>query len=234
MPSCSSDRHILPTTAQDAEREMEEAFESDKDDDTHSIHETTPWNQSNGNNNDENLGPTISIGYRQTMNAVPGAYDFEREYEYDCPPPGSPPRPSANALPNDFGNSNGVLPSSPTRPSMPRPSFLRRIAGTVLPTHYVRVPSEPDASRTVGGGTENDGVFTNVMAKPQRQRMVQTEDGDLHIVPEEVQKDALPVSGSPSLCILTKRDIWTNIHSLTWRRKLMQCPLIGRQRFMLP
>ncbi|KAJ7727309.1 hypothetical protein DFH07DRAFT_757799 [Mycena maculata] len=122
---------------------------------------------------------------------VPGAYDFNREY--DCPPPGSPPRPSALALPNDIGNSNGRLPTEPVIPPAPRSSFFRRAVGAILPTHYARLPaSDPVPSGVRGGGIENDGVFANVMAKPQRARTITTEDGEIYMVPEDNQKEPPP------------------------------------------
>ncbi|KAJ3566142.1 hypothetical protein NP233_g7183 [Leucocoprinus birnbaumii] len=193
MPSSTRYRPLLPTTAQDAEREMEDAFESDdNDDDTHSVHETTPLTNVSNDDDSAAVGPFSSSHRRTASGAIPGAYDFEREYEYDYPPPGSPPRPSDRALPNDFGNTNGVLPSPPIQPSAPRRSFVRRIVGSLLPSHYSRVPTEAGSSRAIGGGTENDGVFANVMAKPQRPRVVRTENGDTHVVPEEAQKEVPP------------------------------------------
>lgn len=172
---------------------MEEAFESDNDDDADSVHESTPLTNTNSNGDDSTAADPLPGQHRRmTSSTIPGAYDFEREYEYDYPPPGSPPGPSASALPNDFGNTNGVLPSSPVQPPAPRRSFFRRIAGTLLPSHYVRVPTEAGSSRTIGGGTENDGVFANVMAKPQRPRVIRTENGETHMVPEEVQKEVPP------------------------------------------
>lgn len=195
MPSSSRYRPLLPNTAQDAERELDEAFESDNDDDVRFVHELTPLTNTGRSDDNSALSSAVSSGHRRMASSViPGAYDFEREYEYDYPPPGSPPRPSTSALPNDIGNTNGVLPTAPSKPSVPRPSFFRRIAGTVLPTHYVRVPTEMGSSRVIGGGTENDGVFANVMAKPQRTRRVRTENGDIHMVPEEIQKEVPPVS----------------------------------------
>jgi hypothetical protein len=172
-----------PRSAPDAGRELDDAFESDNDDDGNT--ESTPlanYTQSR----DAGLPETDD-----TTSSIPGAYDFERDYDY--PPPGSPPRPSAVALPNDYGNSNGQVPTSPVRISAPRPSFFRRAVGAVLPTHYARVPTESQSTGTRGGGIENDGVFANVMAKPQRARVVRTADGDTHLVPEEVQKEAPPV-----------------------------------------
>lgn len=126
---------------------------------------------------------------------APGAYDFEREY--DIPPPGSPPRPSALALPNNYGNSNGLVPSGPIdAPITPKqPSFFRRAVAAILPTHYVPVPVA-SSSGPLGGGTENDGVFANVQAKPTVNNLMNppTEGGDVHLVVEETQKEAPPVS----------------------------------------
>jgi len=123
-------------------------------------------------------------------------YDFEREFDYVRPPPGSPPRPSAVALPNDFGNSNGLLPSSPVDapPTTHRPSFFRRAVGAILPTHYTRLPTTGGLTpaRIVGGGTQNDGVFANVTAKPTRPVQARTDDGDVYVMPEEAQSNAPP------------------------------------------
>ncbi|TFK40279.1 hypothetical protein BDQ12DRAFT_628147 [Crucibulum laeve] len=171
-----------PRSAPDAQREMEDAFESDNEDDGHNDHESTPLN----------LTAHSRTHSQARAQEVPGAYDFEREYEYDFPPPGSPPAPSSTALPNDIGNSNGQLPSTPIRPSMPGPSFFRRAVGAILPTHYARVPVDAQGSRARGGGIENDGVFANVMAKPQVARTIRTEDGNIHMVPEDNQKEAPP------------------------------------------
>ncbi|ESK93207.1 metal homeostatis protein bsd2 [Moniliophthora roreri MCA 2997] len=166
--------------------ELNAAFDGEDE----SEDESTPLNR----NQNGSTTPT-STSHSQTTSdnqaqPVPGAYDFERDYDH--PPPGSPPGPSALALPNDFGNSNGLLPSSPIRPQF-------QVVGAVLPTHYARVPTEEGGSgagngrRTrIGGGTENDGVFANVMAKPQPAQVVHMPDGNVHLVPEEVQKEAPP------------------------------------------
>jgi hypothetical protein len=159
----------------DAERELEDAFGSDDEDD-HT--ETTPLT---GGNVERSTAPQ----------SVPGSYNFERDY--DIPPPGSPPGPSSRALPNTIGNSNGLIPTTPAQaPEAPRRSFFRRLAGSVLPTHYTRVETQPAAVR--GGGTENDGVFANVMAKPQVGRMVRNERGEeTYMLPEDMQSQAPPV-----------------------------------------
>jgi len=163
-----------PQSQPNAERELEDAFdESDGDDDI----ESTPLTQAHNH--------AVAA---ERQDSFAGTYDFERDYDY--PPPGSPPRPSAFALPNDIGNSNGQLPTSPVRHSLPQPSFFRRALGGILPTHYAPVPT--DSAIRVGGGVENDGVFANVMAKPGRARAVRTENGDVHMVPEDSSQDAPP------------------------------------------
>lgn len=167
----------IQPSAPDAERELNDAFDSEDHDDN-ILHESTPLNQTG-----------------DAVNPIPGAYDFEREYDF--PPPGSPPGPTSRALPNDYGNSNGLMPSSPVRNSQRRagPSFFRRAVGALLPSHYVRVPTEAQPSRTIGGGMDNDGVFANVMAKPQRSQVVRTENGEVYVVPEDSNhKDIPPVS----------------------------------------
>lgn len=178
-----------PRSIPDAEREMHEAFQLDDDEDENHT-ESTPL--THGYTTVLSGRPNISVA------TTPATYDFEREYDYDFPPPGSPPDPSA-ARPNNIGNTNGVLPGSPERPEPSRPSFFRRIAGTLLPQHYQRVPSEAVSHRAVGGGMENDGVFANVMAKPVRGVEVHDEDGGVYVVPEDAQNQAPPVSPPLSL-----------------------------------
>lgn len=93
-----------------------------------------------------------------------------RRVSYDLAPPGSPPPPPRpdRAIPwNNLGNSNGIIPSLPAGPSRPlrASGWLARAAGALLPTHY--------AQRV----TPNDGVFSNVTAKPTVPRQV--DEGEL-------------------------------------------------------
>jgi len=172
---------------------MADAFDLEDDaDDHHSAHdETTPLTH-DSNQPPPALSATGHVFSRGTT-SIPGAYDFEREYDF--PPPGSPPTPSSRALPNDFGNSNGFLPMSPIQVPKPRVSFFRRAVGAVLPTHYARVATtETHSTRPTGGGIENDGVFANVTAKPQRATVVHTEDGGIYMAPENSQDQGPPVS----------------------------------------
>ena len=180
-----------PSSSHDPEGELEAAFELNDDD------EDEDRDQKGGRGRSQAL--TINTATTKTTTipaplgsaARAGGYDFERQ-DYDFPPPGSPPPPTSRALPNDFGNSNGIVPSSPAVSQPPRPSFFRRAMGVFLPSQYTRVATSESSSRPVGGGTENDGVFANVAAKPQPGRMVQSDDGNF-VVPEEVQKEMPPV-----------------------------------------
>ncbi|KAH7916172.1 hypothetical protein BJ138DRAFT_1122085 [Hygrophoropsis aurantiaca] len=159
--------------------EMEAAFEDPESDDEQ----------------DSETHPMLANTSISTPSA-PGTYDFEAPaYDYDCPPPGSPPPPSTSAVPNSHGNSNGIIPvfTLDTTPAPPRSSgWFRRTAANVLPSHYVNrwgiLPARPSV---VGGGTNNDGVFANVTAKPSRGIRVQDGD-DVHIVPEETSRDTPP------------------------------------------
>ncbi|KAI0307307.1 hypothetical protein B0F90DRAFT_1807943 [Multifurca ochricompacta] len=146
--------------------ELEAAFEEDDDDDD--------------NSNDE---------HSESL------YDFENFDYASFPPPGSPPRPSSSALPNDFGNSNGLIPSPSDVLHVhgSRANWFRRTARTILPNsliHRLQLDYEPTPV-VVGGGTNNDGVFANVTAKPSRPVLLRDGD-DVYLVPEESQKDAPP------------------------------------------
>lgn len=158
----------------EADRELDEAFASDEEDEQHDLEEPA------------HMSPSP-----RPDSTTAAVYDFERDFDYVRPPPGSPPRPSALALPNDIGNSNGLVPSSPVIAPIHRPSFFRRAIG-ILPTHYTRLPTTSH-SRAIGGGTQNDGVFTNVAAKPSRQVQLRTDDGNVYVMPEEAQNTAPPV-----------------------------------------
>ncbi|KAG6331401.1 hypothetical protein ID866_7687 [Astraeus odoratus] len=195
----------LPTQqpSRDADRELDEAFASDDEDNDdlqqarqhYSLDraQTGPTQPVQGVAADTSSNKAGSDG---PGTCAPAPYDFERDFDYVRPPPGSPPRPSAAAVPNDIGNTNGILPTSPIDPAsgIPRPSFFRRAVGAILPTHYTRLPSSAEGSHSTvwGGGTENDGVFSNVTAKPSASVRTRAGDNDIHMVPEEEQSVAPP------------------------------------------
>ncbi|KAF8573538.1 hypothetical protein K439DRAFT_1399704 [Ramaria rubella] len=190
--------------ARDAEHELHAAFESDDDsDDDEQCGENTPLHPLNTliPCTDDPLtsiraSDAIESSYTQQHATIPGSYDFEADpFDYAAPPPGSPPGPTTFALPNRYGNSNGQLPSNPVIPrrSGPRTGFFRRAVGALLPSHYQSLPTEEGSSMgpARGGGTNNDGVFANMTAKPGRGVVIH-EGESIHVVPEEVQKEVPP------------------------------------------
>jgi hypothetical protein len=168
-----------PQTDLDAEREMDDAFDEDDHDNQG---ETTPLTL----NQPRSPVPAGQLSLRGSAQTVSNAYDFERDYDH--PPPGSPPTVSTHAFPNNYGNSNGLLPTSPINRSPPQ-SILRRTFAGLLPQSYQRIRDD----RPRGGGTDNDGVFANVSAKPAPPVSVVTDNGDVYMVPEETQQEAPPV-----------------------------------------
>ncbi|KAL1730030.1 hypothetical protein EV714DRAFT_250925 [Schizophyllum commune] len=187
-------RYAPIPTSTDAERELDDAFGPDDDGDHHETAPLTGRRQS-ADHYDDRQYDDRQHGGEQATSALAGGYDFDREYEYDRPPPGSPPAPSARALPNDYGNTNGEIPTAPAQPTPPRPriGILRRAMGAILPTHYAPLPqTEVVPAHAVGGGLQNDGVFANVTAKPDRGQLVRATNGETYVMPEDAQKDTPP------------------------------------------
>ncbi|KAJ2930229.1 hypothetical protein H1R20_g6896, partial [Candolleomyces eurysporus] len=179
-----SDRHPHP----DLDDEVEAAFDyREDDDDDRDASESQPLNP-----NASQTAPRPQAPPPPPANA-PGTYNFEI-VDYDYPPPGSPPPLSSHALPNEFGNSNGLVPEF-DRDAVPqfRQPWWKRAASTVLPqsvAHRFGVSTDRPTG-LVGGGTGNDGVFANVTAKPTAP--VRIQDGDeTYIVPEDTQQEAPP------------------------------------------
>lgn len=159
-------------TQRDQEEEMAAAFDySEDEDDDQNTSETQPLNSQSSSNNPPDLTTSSPSQPAQLQSAIttsrsPGTYDFEN-VDYDYPPPGSPPPPSTRALPNSYGNSNGLVPSfDSVQP--PRRNWFQRTAASVLPSGVAERlglgPQRP--SGPIGSGTSNDGVFANVTAKP--------------------------------------------------------------------
>ncbi|KAF8812570.1 hypothetical protein BYT27DRAFT_7183016 [Phlegmacium glaucopus] len=167
-------------TQHDREVEMQAAFDySDDEDDEHTSSEAHPLNP-------VTTAP-ISL---PTPTHVPGTYNFDT-VDYDYPPPGSPPPPSALALPNNHGNSNGLVPEFDPLSSRPRRMWFQRAAVTVLPSSILSAMGLAPPSGPIGGGTNNDGVFANVTAKPTAPNRVQDGD-DIYVVPEDARQEAPP------------------------------------------
>jgi hypothetical protein len=220
----------LPNPRSNPEREIADDFDLDEDVDNHHYKSTPPSLTHNNRRTPSAIGHVFP---RETT-SIPGTYDFEREYDF--PPPGSPPRPSSRALPNDFGNSNGLLPVAPVQiVPKPRVPFYRRAFGAILPTHYARVPTtQTRPARLTGGGIENDGVFANIMVKPQLSRVIRTEDGDIYMAPENTQEQTPPVRCLYILSLCLEKIQTSNIFfSPIWKHRQKLFLLTGRQQFML-
>lgn len=168
---------------------MEDAFDvSDDEDEREQEQETRP------------MIPTAQAGLSSddipSSNNNNNLYNFE--YDYMMPPPGSPPRPSARAIPdNVFGNSNGYVPVSVQIPrsSTSQSGWIQRNLVPFLPRRLSSNTSQQP--RLIGGGSNNDGVFANVVAKPTVStendlRSVEEGSSNAHVVPEFEQKDAPP------------------------------------------
>ncbi|KAF9569331.1 hypothetical protein CPC08DRAFT_653274 [Agrocybe pediades] len=179
LPNPTEDRQAAQRNRED---EMQAAFDYSDDEDEHNTSESHPLNPT----------PT-SPSIVQPPPHTPGTYNFE-SVDYDYPPPGSPPPPSSTALPNEYGNSNGLIPNfNASQSHGPRRMWFQRAAASVVPNSVLQriglAPQRP--SGPVGGGTNNDGVFANVTAKPSPPVRVQDGD-DTYLVPEETRNEAPP------------------------------------------
>ncbi|KAG7096802.1 hypothetical protein E1B28_004211 [Marasmius oreades] len=174
-----------PRSDLDAEHELEAAFDNSDDEDDLDVSETHPLTSST---------PSAPTHKTPTTARTTGTYDFEN-VDYDYPPPGSPPPPSTRALPNNHGNTNGLVPTLDIDPSVhaPRRNWFQRTFTAVLPSRYAERLGYTQHRLTgaIGGGSNNDGVFANVTAKPSRPVTIQ--DGDeTYIVPEDSRAEAPP------------------------------------------
>lgn len=148
----------------DQDRELNAAFDEEDEE------ETTPLTR-----------PAVHSSQHDRSSSSSG-YDFERtELSWDQRPPLGEP-----------WHGTGILPTGPVQiPQPSRPNIFRRALGAIFPAQYSRLPtSDSGSATTVGHG--NDGVFANIMGKPTVAQVRTTEDGQIHIVPETVQKEVPP------------------------------------------
>jgi len=144
--------------AEDADRQIEEAFDiGDDEDHDDENHDHTPLlarhDAAEGRTPHASRTP---ITNRPTTSG--GLYNFE----YDFPPPGSPP--AELAIANTWGNTNGVIVSNPINyDHNSRGNWVTRAWRTL--TGSGRQVVVPETGR-VGGGTNNDGVFSNLSSRP--------------------------------------------------------------------
>ena len=215
LPSHQSGHRIQD----DIENEMHAAFDYSEDED-----------EDNANPESRPLNPAHSSPQQSMPSTpLPGAYDFEN-VDYDYPPPGSPPRPTAFALPNEHGNSNGLIPTldSNNRPFQ-RQNWLQHTASRVLPSTLAdRLGLRTSRiSGAVGGGTINDGVFANVTAKPSAP--VRVQEGVSFPMYQQLDIDA--VQGMKLL--LCRKILGTKFHHRMPLRRPMPYPPTGIPQSML-
>jgi hypothetical protein len=98
------------------------------------------------------------------------------------------------ALPNEFGNSNGLVPDTFDVNSAapgPRRGWFSRTAAAVLPSHYIQRFGMGSRNQVIGNN--NDGVFANVTAKPTAPIRVQ--DGNESQSPSVLLSDVVHSTG---------------------------------------
>ena len=142
--------------AEDADRQIEDAFDiSDEDHDEGQNHDNTPLLARHADAEARTPHTSRTPITRPTTSA--GLCNFD----YDFPPSGSPP--ADLAIPNSWGNTNGVIVSNPV-------NYNHNAQGSWVTRVWRRVVGgrqgvDPDVGR-IGGGTNNDGVFSNLSSRP--------------------------------------------------------------------
>ncbi|KAF5386242.1 hypothetical protein D9615_002653 [Tricholomella constricta] len=111
-------------------------------------------------------------------------------------PAGQPPPSPVPTTLSDTVLTIIPLPARPHRPRLvPSPTTTAIAMASSPPPSCVaptRLPPSSDGPTVIGAGIENDGVFANVMAKPQPSQVVQSQDGSIYMVPKDKQKEAAP------------------------------------------
>ena len=142
-----------PRTDPDTNPELDAAFDDSDDDDDD---ESRPLNS--------HRPPSPRSSVDHSINTVL-TYDFNTPVaDWDQPPPGSPPPATPHALPNSIGNSNGIVPTSMPDMSPHKHSTWWGRATAFFP--WSNQSTTSTRTRVMGGGAINDGVFSNVSAKP--------------------------------------------------------------------
>lgn len=160
-----------PHTDPNAQNEMEAAFLESDDEEEHDQPQVRAPNTRNGYSSLPAADPEASASpTSEHAHRAASTYDFERvNYDADWaqPPPGSPPATTQFFQVQMNGNSNGLIPNfaSVARGAQRRTGGWAR---RVLPQSVVERLGMGGAhvNGAVGGGTDNDGVFANVTAKP--------------------------------------------------------------------
>jgi hypothetical protein len=146
-------RYAALPVQDDEDQELNRAFNVSDDEDENAPDHTPLL--ARGQRSPGHTGTPQTASHRRTTD---GRYNFE----YDFPPPGSPPREFAG--PNHWGNTNGIVVSQPVNydPNSNR-SWISRTWATLTG----RAGRGTQAvAHSIGGGTRNDGVFFNLSSRP--------------------------------------------------------------------
>jgi hypothetical protein len=187
-------RRYVQIPTQQPDDELEAVFDADDDDEHDDAVVQRPLlslRRPSQGSDEERVDQLQQVSGTPQRPTIDGRYNFEYDYP---PPPGSPPRERAEPS-NTWGNSNGIIPDFSDPHALPR-----RTTGWVSRAWRALTGPKPPEQRVVGGGTQNDGVFGNISARPvpasaaRAQSQSATEqDTNLH-APEFASNDAPPVS----------------------------------------
>jgi hypothetical protein len=177
------------------DNELEQAFGiSDDEDAGRDAHDHTPLLPPTEEQGEPSPLPVQTPRTVHSQRTINGRYNFE----YDFPPPGSPPLDRAG--PNHWGNTNGVVVSDPINYNFhsSQGNWFSRAWRSLRGGNGRGI----DASTTLGGGTNNDGVFANLSSRPTSNRpanasrnAAQQEDVEVESIfhaPEMARDDAPP------------------------------------------
>jgi hypothetical protein len=189
-------RRYVQIPTQQPDDELEAVFEASDDEHDDAVVQRpllSPAQRSSRDSDDEErVDQPHQVSRTPQRPTIDGRYNFEYDYP---PPPGSPPRERAEPS-NTWGNSNGVIPDLSNPHTLPR-----RTTGWLSKTWRAVTGQKRPEQRVVGGGTQNDGVFGNISARPvsasaarAHSESATDQDTILH-APEFASSDAPPVSG---------------------------------------
>ncbi|PVG03623.1 hypothetical protein CPB86DRAFT_810696 [Serendipita vermifera] len=177
------------------DNELEQAFAiSDDEDAGRETHDRTPLLPPTEEQGEQSPLPVQTPRTVQNQRTINGRYNFD----YDFPPPGSPPTDRAGT--NHWGNTNGVVVSGPINYNFhsSQGNWFSRAWRSLRGGNSRGI--EP--SGRIGGGINNDGVFANLSSRPTNARRAnatsnaaQQDDVEIETIfhaPEMARDDAPP------------------------------------------
>lgn len=184
-------RRYVQIPTQQPDDELEAVFDVSDDEHDDVVVQRPLLSSTQRGSDDERADQPLQTLRIPQQPTIDGRYNFEYDYP---PPPGSPPRERAEAS-NTWGNSNGIIPDFSGPQTLPR-----RTTGWLSKTWRAMTGQKRPEPRVVGGGTQNDGVFGNISARPvpasaaqAHSELATDQDTNLH-APEFTSSDAPPVS----------------------------------------